>query len=245
MTDTESTKALQVWARRAGFLYLFVMAAFVVPFLISGSLSAPGNFEQTARNVVGAELAYRIGIGITLAGVIAIVLLSGAFYALLRSVNQHLAAIALALRSLEAVFMGMTVMLRIPALTNYAAAANGLSNREAPHKLLFSAIDAATSIAFAFLAVGSALFFYLLFKAHYIPRWLSGFGVFASMLLGVLAFFLIVAPGQLAGFEMAGMLPLGLAEITTGLWLLIAGVNVKHIASWQGRAPAQTDGQVG
>lgn len=228
MTSAPTEKALQLYARLGGFLYLFVMAAFVIPFVITGSLAAPGDFAQTARNVVEAESLYRISLGISLAGVVAIILLSGAFYALLRTVDPSLAAVALALRAAEAVFMGVTVMVRVPALTNYVAAGDDPAGREALHRLMFSAVDAATNIAFAFLALGSTIFFYLFFKSRYIPRLLSGFGMLASVLLGGLAFALVIVPDRLSGFEMAAMLPLGIAEVTTGLWLLLAGVSVKH-----------------
>lgn len=194
MTSAPAEKALHFYARLGGFLYLFVMAAFVIPFVITGSLAAPGDFAQTARNVVEAESLYRISLGISLAGVVAIILLSGAFYALLRTVDPGLAATALALRAAEAVFMGVTVMVRFPALTNYIAAGDDPAGREALHRLMFSAVDAATNIAFAFLALGSTLFFYLFFKSRYIPRLLSGFGMLASVLLGGLAFALVIVP---------------------------------------------------
>lgn len=231
MTNVSTEQALQTYARLGGFLYLFVMAAFVIPFVITGSLAMPGDFAQTARNVVEAEQLYRVSLGISLAGVVAIILLSGAFYSLLRTVDPSLAAIALALRTAEAVFMGVTVMVRFSALTNYAAAGDDLVGREALHRLMFGAIDAATNIAFACLAFGSTLFFYLFFRARYIPRLLSGFGMLASMLLGVLAFALVLFPDRLSGFEMAAMLPLGIAEVATGLWLLIAGANLRRAAS--------------
>ena len=237
MSNVPTDKALQTYARLAGLLYLFVMAAFVIPFVITGSLAAPDNFAQTARNVVGSEFLYRCALAINLMGVIAVVLLSGAFYALLRGVSPGLAATALALRVVEAAFMGFAVLVRFPALDNYAAASEGAGSREALHQLMFSAVNAATIIGFACVSVGSALFFYLFFKARYIPRALAGFGVFASLSLGVLAFALILIPDQLAGLEMAAMLPLGVAEVTTGLWLLIAGVNLKHAASRPATAP--------
>lgn len=226
MPDATSAKALQMWARTAGLLYLLVMAAFVIPFVITGSLAAPGDFAQTARNVAGSEFLYRSAMAITLLGCIAIILLSGAFYALLRTVDSNLAAIAFALRATEAVFMAVAVMLRIPALANYAAAADGAAGREALHDLIFDTVGAAMNIGFASLSIGSALFFYLFFKARYIPRLLAGFGVLASLALGVLAFALVLIPEQLAGLEMAAMAPLGIAEVTTGLWLLIAGVKL-------------------
>ena len=229
MSDVPSERTLQVYARLAGFLYLFVMAAFVAPFIITNSLGVDGDFGQTASNIMASEFLYRLAIAIMLLGVVGIVLLSGAFFALLQHVDPRLAAIALSLRVVEAVFMGLSAMLRLPALDNYAAAVAGAQDREAFHQLMFSAVNAGSTIAFASLSVGSAIFFYLFFKSRFIPRLLAGFGVLASLLLGALAFALIIVPSQLAGLEMIGMLPLGAAEVATGLWLLIAGANTHRL----------------
>jgi hypothetical protein len=226
MSNSPSDRTLQVYARLAGFLYLFVMAAFVIPFVIVGSIGVPGDFMQTARNVVGSEDLYRVAIAITLVGCIAILALSGFFYAMLRTVDPGLAAIAFGLRVAEAVFMAFSAMLRLPALVNYAAAADGDGNREVLHRFIFDSVGAATNVAFAFVSIGSTIFFYLFFKSRFIPCWLAGFGVLASLALGALAFALVLAPDQLVGLEMAAMLPLGIAEVTTGLWLLIAGANL-------------------
>lgn len=228
MTNTPTEKALQAYARLAGFLYLFVMAAFVIPFVITGSLSAPGDFAQTAHNVMASEFLYRSALAIFMLGVVGIILLSGAFYALFRAIDPSLAVIALALRIVEAVFMGVGVVLRFSALDNYAGAADALGNREALHQLIFSAVGATYNVGFACLSLGSTLFFYLFFRSRYIPRALAGFGVLASLLLGVSTFAVVLIPARMAGLEMIAMAPLGIAEVTTGLWLLIAGVNLKH-----------------
>lgn len=222
MANAPTEKTLQTYAR---------LAAFVIPFVITRSLAVPGDFAQTARNVLASEFLYRGALAILMLGVVAIILLSGAFYALFRVVDPNLAAIALALRTVEAVFMGVGLVLRFAALDNYAGAADALGNREVLHQLIFSAVGATYDIGFASVSLGSALFFYLFFKARYIPRWLSGFGVFASLLLGVSTFAGVLIPEQMAGLAMPAMAPLGIAEITTGLWLLIAGVNLKHAAS--------------
>lgn len=233
MANSPSERSLQAYARLAGFLYLFVMAAFVAPFVITNSLGADGDFAQTASNIMASEFLYRLAIAITLLGVIGIVLLSGAFYALFQHIDPRLAAIALSLRVVEAVFMGLSAMLRLPALDNYSATVAGAQDREAFHQLLFSAVNAGSIIAFASLSVGSAIFFYLFFKSRFIPRPLAGFGVLASLLLGALAFALILIPSRLGGMEMLGMLPLGVAEVATGLWLLVAGANLNaHRKEW-------------
>lgn len=237
MTNTPTEKALQSYARLAGFLYLFVMAAFVIPFVITGSLSAPGDFAQTAHNVMASEFLYRSALAILMFGVVAIMLLSGAFYALLRVMDPSLAAIALVLRTAEAIFMGVGLVLRFSALDNYTSAAHALDTREALHQLIFSAVGGTINMGFACLSLGSSLFFYLFFKSRYIPRALAGFGVLASLLLGVSTFAVVLIPERMAGLEMMAMAPLGIAEVTTGFWLLIAGVNLKHAASRAGASP--------
>lgn len=87
---------------------------------------------------------------------------------------------------------------------------------------------------------GAVLFYYLLFKSRLIPRWLSGWGFSAAVLLSIGAL--------LHMFGMFGTVPLmkamayfappiGLQELVMSIWLIMKGFNSAAIASWPaGRA---------
>jgi Domain of unknown function (DUF4386) len=228
MIEEAYKKSLRGYARLAGFMYLFVMAAFIAPFVVLSSFTAPGDFAQTAQNIAASEHLYRVAASIELIGAAAIILLSGALYALLKSVDSNLALFALFWRALEATLLSAVAVIRFAALENYTDTTNDLGVRELLRDLMSSGIVAASYIAFVCLAAGSAIFFYLLFKSRYIPRLLAAFGVLASVLMSVFAFAHLLVPEQAAALGALGMAPMGIAEIGTGLWLLIFGANFKH-----------------
>jgi Domain of unknown function (DUF4386) len=229
--------AQQTYARLAGFLYLLVMAAFIAPVMMISGLAAPGDFAQTAANVLASETQYRAALSILAFGVAAIVLLGGSLYALLRHVSPDLALIALLWRVAEAVFLGVGVIVRFAVLQNYSGAAADAGSAESLHRLMSSVIGASSYVGFVCLSAGSTLFFYLLFKSRYLPRAVGGFGVVASALLGLVSFAYLLFPTLVAPLGMTIMAPMFIAEIGAGLWLLIAGADLKHWNSREGAAP--------
>lgn len=235
MADAADNKRLQTYARVAGFTYLLGMAAFMAGYEITGSMAAPGDFTQTARNVAAAEPLYRIALASLLGGAVETILVAGALYGLLKPVSANLALFALLWRVAEATFGGVVVVFRVAALENYAASTGELSEgaRQALHAVLSGGYGMAFDASIAYFSVGSAIFFYLLFKSRFIPRLLSGFGVLASILAGILGFAGLLVPEQAAALGMAGWAPIASAEILTGLWLLFVGANLKY---WNKRA---------
>jgi hypothetical protein len=74
------------------------------------------------------------------------------------------------------------------------------------------------SICFGF---GTLLFFYLFFKSRYIPRALSVLGLAASLIFATLYFARLVFPEQQALFQYICFPPMGLADVTTGFYLML------------------------
>ena len=78
---------------------------------------------------------------------------------------------------------------------------------------------------FVLLGLGSAVFAWLFYKSRYIPRLLAGWGVFASLLLSLYAFTVIVFP-KAAALQILPMLPMGIYEVGLGFWLLVKGAKL-------------------
>lgn len=78
-----------------------------------------------------------------------------------------------------------------------------------------------TNISATFFSLGSILFFYVFLKSRYIPRLLSGFGVFASIIVTIMLFGNLIFPGHAAMLQY-GWAPMAIAEVTTGFWLMFA-----------------------
>ena len=119
--------------------------------------------------------------------------------------------------------VGAFAVLQIYLQASHAAAfdADQLRALIAMHPL-----GAATNVAAIFFSTGSTIFFYVFLKTQYIPRILSGWGVFASVLYLAIWFVGLVAPGAPGLVQVLGSVPILIAEVSTGLWLLIAGIRV-------------------
>ena len=71
--------------------------------------------------------------------------------------------------------------------------------------------------------IGSALFFYLFFKSRYIPRFLSGLGVCASVIWTGLYLANLIFPEDHALFRYIFFPPMAIADIATGFYLMLFG----------------------
>ena len=80
--------------------------------------------------------------------------------------------------------------------------------------------------------LGALIFYYLLYQTTLIPRWLSGWGLIATIpylaagLLVLFGFF-----GPLSTSEIVLEFPLALQEMVMAVWLIVKGFNPSAIAS--------------
>ena len=84
-------------------------------------------------------------------------------------------------------------------------------------------------VQFVYLGVGSVLLFWLLLKSRFIPRPLALFGLVATgALIGqALAHLILPVEVRSLGLGMLEYLPMFIAEIGTGLWLLVRGADTR------------------
>lgn len=85
--------------------------------------------------------------------------------------------------------------------------------------------------------IGALLFYYLLYKSKLIPRWLSGWGLFAVALLligALLYLFGIFGTMPLMTVMPYFAPPIGLQEIVMSVWLIVKGFNSSAIAFGDG-----------
>jgi hypothetical protein len=235
MIDTDAAKSLQNYARLAGFMYLFGIATYMSGDFIVSKFIVPDNFAATAQNIIASDRLCRIGLSLELITSWGTILLAGACYALLKAVDANLALFALMWRVAEATLGGLASINRFAAIENYAGGANGLgiNAQQALGKLITAGNVAIFNVSGAFFSAGSLIFFYLLFKSRFIPRALSALGIFASLCIAVMAFATLILTKLPPEMEW-GWAPIFAAEISTGLWLFVAGANVKH---WNKRVP--------
>jgi hypothetical protein len=148
---------------------------------------------------------------------------------LLRSVDRNLAVLAVLLRLMElALHFNVTTQsltaLRLLSGADYLQVID-TTVLQSLAQLAIGVQGAGMNTGFVLLGLGSAVFAWLFFKSRYIPRILAGWGVFASLLLSAYAFTVILFP-RAAALQIVPMLPMGIYEVSLGLWLLLKGVRL-------------------
>lgn len=237
MTQATSNATRQRYARVVGFLYVFSNATAIFAFWARGQMVEPRDPAGTAANVLGSESLFRLGLAAELVTIVATTALVLGLYVVLRPIDPNLGRLALLWRIIEnCVLASLTyasftalALLQSPA---YAPGADPSQLADFAYTLM-RVHTYGFQVGFLFLGLGSALFSYLWYRSRYIPRVIAVWGMFASMLMAVVALALIAKPELLAVITLAYMAPMGVYEIGLGLWLLLRGVRLPNDAAGQ------------
>ncbi len=231
MTDRTVEHSQQKAAKVAGAIFLLVLVSSIFPqFFGLPGLFASGDATTVANRISDSETLFRISIVNDLFVAAADVLLGLAIYVLLRPVNKNLALLALSYRLVECVILGFIPVFHFMILVllsgdEYLAVFEvGQSN--ALVILLHKAYFVGYIFGVIFFSLGSMVYSYLLFKALYIPRLLSVWGIFASVLLFVSLSASVVFPDETKILFPASFMPIAIFELLLGLWFLFKGVNI-------------------
>ncbi|MGQ0800256.1 MAG: DUF4386 domain-containing protein [Pseudomarimonas sp.] len=215
-------------ARFAGCMYLLQMATGVFAQLYArGSLLVRGDAEQTVLNIMQSEALFRLSIITDMVCYTAVLLASWALYVLLRPIDRNLALLALALRLMELAIHYSATVNSLAALRLIAVAQRFPDEAATFNQLATAAVSvqgAAVNLGFILLGLGSSIFAFLLYKSGYLPRMIGAWGIGASLLLALFAAGIVIAP-SLASLQYIPMLPMGLFEVSLGVWLLTKGVQ--------------------
>src|SRR6266852_2862701 len=233
MTSADTEKSQIRYARLAGFLFLWLIVTGLAGALTISHIVASGTFAETAKRVVASEHLYRVALSSELIETLSAVLLAFALYVTLKPVNKLLAQVAMYWRLGESFIGGAGMIFAFVKLGIYTSpqslGALGADQSQALVDLTRHAGFAAYNISAISFSIGSILFCYLFFKSRYIPRILSAFGVFASVVVTVMCFASLIFPERAATLQY-GWAPMAIAEVTTGFWLMLFAVNVRQAA---------------
>ena len=227
-------------ARLAGALYLITMSTAIFgQSFIRGSLVVRDDATQTARNIIGSERLFRIGVATDIMTFIGVVVLIWALYVMLRPVGRNVALLAVFLRLVEAAIHLVATLFGLVAL-RLLSGAGYLNTLDASqlHSLAYLALSvqgAGVNLGFVLLGLGSSAFAYLLFRSGYVPSALAVLGIVSSLLLAASAAAVIVFPAT-GPFQVGTFVPMFIYEVTLGFWLLLKGADVKSGSS--GEQPA-------
>jgi hypothetical protein len=213
----------QTYARMAGLFYLVVLIVDIAGLVITSSVEGSGGFAVVATHVSGSETLYRVGLCLALLGSLGTIPLAVGLYVTLRPADHGLATLGLVFRSAEAAIGGVGIVGSFAVLEAYLAGSQAAFDA-AP-------LGASSQIAAIFFCVGSTVFFFAFLRSGLLPRLLAAWGVFASALYLVYWFATLVAPGLPGAVTIIASLPILVAEVTTGFWLLIKGATTRQDAA--------------
>ena len=226
-SSTERTQ--RIYARVAGFLFLWLIVTGLAGALTISHIVGSGTFTEKAQRVVASEHLYRVALSSGLVETLSALLLAFALYVTLKPVDKLLAQFAMYWRLGDSFIGGVGMILGFARLHLYTSPSIGeVETRQAQAlvELTRHAGVAAYNIGAIFFSIGSLLFFYLFFKSTYIPRILSAFGVFASVVVTIMCFGSLIFPERESTLQY-GWAPMAVAEVTTGLWLMLFAVKTR------------------
>ncbi len=113
------------------------------------------------------------------------------------------------------------------------AGAQGVSYYQALGNSIHAKIEWGTLLYIIVYVLGALMFYYLLYKSNLIPRWLSGWGLVAVVLLltgALLYLFGIFGTIPLMKVMPYFAPPIGLQELVMSVWLIVKGFNTSTLA---------------
>ncbi len=211
---------------------IFIIAT-VVHFMAAALTSIPADtyyltwLSAHPNQVTGGALLYLISIFAS--GGIAI-----AMYPVLKERNASLALGSVIFRALEAAFymVGLVSMLSQVTLGQQFTTAGAVDRTtlQTIGNLLVSVRDQAALVAVFAFCLGAFLYYTLFFQSRLIPRWLSGFGIVAILLLLAACVLALFSGNRITSYIPLAF-PIFLQEMILAVWLIVKGFNPSALGS--------------
>ena len=212
--------------RLLGAAFLIVAIASLISGLLLMSVIGSGSISNSLVNVSHQLTLMRLS---SLAGLVTssgIVVLASLLYIVLHKQNKIIALVALGCWLAEAIFLALsqigTFALLPLSLDFMQAGAPQHSFYQTLGALLYNGVyNQAYTIHMWFYCIGGLLWYSLFYTSKYIPRVISLWGLLA-VAVGFIGITL-----QLLGYDVPIFvyLPIGLFEVTIGVWLMLRGIK--------------------
>ena len=155
-------------------------------------------------------------------------------YPVLKEWNAGIALGSVIFRTIEAAFymVGVVSLMSLLTLSQQftTAGAADRTSLQAIGNLLVSVHDHAGLLAVFAFCLGAFLYYYLFFQTRLIPRWLSGWGI-AAIILMMAACVLALFSGNLVTSYPPLWAPIAVQEMVLAVWLIVKGFNPSAVAS--------------
>ncbi len=216
---------------------IFIIAT-VLPILASSlvpDLTGADYLTQfsTHTNQVAA------GVLLILIGYFACAGIAVVMYPVLKKWDTGLALGSVIFRTIETAFymIGLVSLLSLLTLGQQyttAGAADRTSLQAIGNLLVIVRNNTALFAVFAF-CLGVFMYYYLFFQSRLIPRWLSGFGIVAIILMMVACVLALFSGNRITSYIPLAA-PIFLQEMVLAVWLIVKGFNPSVIASKFGKS---------
>ena len=206
-----------------------LLAATLVPVLTGADYIT--RFAVHTNQVAAGALLYLIGF-LACAG-IAVVM-----YPVLKKWNAGLALGSVVFRTIEAAFymVGLVCLLSLSKLGQQftSALAVDRASLQAIGDSLVSVHDHAGLLAVFAFCLGGLMYYYLFFQSRLIPRWLSGWGIVAIILMMAACVLSLFSGNRITSYIPLAF-PIFLQEMVLAVWLIVKGFNPSVVASKSGK----------
>ena len=96
--------------------------------------------------------------------------------------------------------------------------------------LLVSIRDYAALLAVFAFCLGAFMYYYVFFQSRLIPRWLSGFGIVAIILITVACVLALFSGNRITSYIPLEA-PIAVQEMVLAVWLIVKGFNPSAVAT--------------
>ena len=212
----------------AGALYIVGTVAGILSLVFTEPiLEGPDFLAQVSANpdqiILGALFVLTMGLALAMVSVI--------LFPLLRRYNENLAVGYVLFRgALEAVMYLALVIgwLVIPLISQeyIKASAADAAYFQSLGDFVLAAHGQISHVLTIVFILGAWMFYYVLYESKLVSRWLSGWGLVATIpyiVSGVLGLFSSLSP--MSSMQMVLVLPLALQEMVLAVWLIMRGFN--------------------
>ncbi len=202
-----------------------LLTSALVPVLTGANYLT--DLSANANRVAAGALLYIIGY-FACAGI------SVVMYPVLKKWNEGLALGSVIFRTIETAFYMVGVVSLLSLLTlgqqfTTAGAADRTSLQVIGGSLVSVRDHAGLLAVFAF-CLGAMMYYYLFFQSRLIPRWLSGFGIVAIILMLTACVLSLFSGNRITSYIPLAA-PTFLQEMVLAFWLIIKGFNPSVSAS--------------
>ena len=215
-----------------GVLYILGTVAGILSLVFTEPILESSDYlTQVSTNpdqiVIGALFILAMGLALAMIPVM--------MFPILKRYNEALAVGYIVFRgALEAVtYLALVIgWLSLPLIgQEYSRASTAdASYFQSLGDLILKAHDQIGHVLTIIFILGALMYYYALFRAKLVPRWLSGWGLLAAVpyfVSGMLGLFALLTP--MSTVQMVLVLPLAVQEMVLALWLIVKGFNLSPV----------------